>query len=102
MSRTTDKIEKVDDIVTRILTTHVETKDNDKLLILKVWADKNPSLRGEAFLFRTFALEFLKDGFPDPATITRSRRKLQQKHFYLRGHSWEARHNEADKTKGDI
>ena len=92
MSRTTDKIEKVDDIVTRILTTHVETKDNDKLLILKVWADKNPSLRGE----------FLKDGFPDPATITRSRRKLQQKHFYLRGHSWEARHNEADKTKGDI
>lgn len=98
-SITIKKINKIDNIVASCLRQIPETRDNDKLLILKIWGHQNPKLRQQDFSFISFAEDFLKSNYAEPSTITRSRRKLQEKHPELRGKLWNERHNEAQKTR---
>lgn len=63
------------------------TRDDDKLLLIEIWSKESQSKNLEDFFVE------LKEGtisFPD--TVTRIRRKLQEKHKSLRGDKWDVRH----------
>ena len=75
----------VKDLVKAILTQFPKTRDNDKLLILKVWAYKKPELRNKAFTFVEFSQLWLADEFPPTESIRRVRQKMQEEYPHLRG-----------------
>lgn len=81
---------------------HPETKDDDNLLILKVWAEQNPNLRNPGYKFINFATAFLDNRYVDAETIRRTRQKLQQHEPETRGVKWQARHDEGDTTRKEI
>lgn len=63
-----------------------ESKDDDRILLSVIW--KNELKEGQNIL------ESLKDGtISNPETVTRIRRKLQEKYPDLRGEKWLARHS---------
>jgi hypothetical protein len=66
---------------------NAKTKDDDKLLILAIWAKES-----KATTLQEFFLEFMEGIISFPDTLTRARRKLQQDHESLRGDKWEVRH----------
>jgi hypothetical protein len=96
------KIKKLEVIVEKFLLMQPETRDNDKLLILKVWAYQNPSIRQPEFSFLNFATSYLKGSYADSESITRARRKLQENNPNLRGEKWYERHEEAAKVRNEI
>lgn len=102
MSQLIKKISRIKPVVKRILTNYPETRDNDKLLILKVWAEQNPELRNPSYRFLQFAGDFLENNYIDPESIRRSRQKLQEESPELRGKLYEERHKEGSKTRKDI
>lgn len=101
-SITVQKIKKVEPWVKRILEKIPETRDNDQLLILKVWAVENPALRNDSHSFKLFATQLLENKYTNSDTITRCRRKLQEKHPELRGEKWNDRHQEQERTRSEI
>lgn len=70
-----------------LLTDVPETRDNDKLLLVEIWRKESKSLSAHGFFDELFQGLI---SFPD--TITRVRRKLQEKYPSLRGEKWELRH----------
>lgn len=69
---------KIADTVEKILREQPETRDDDKLLILKVWAEQNPELRNPNFNFLSFGEGFLRGRYANPESIRRSRQKIQE------------------------
>ena len=96
------KIKKLEVIVEKILLNVASTRDNDKLLILKVWAYQNPQLRANDYSFTNFAINYLNGLYADSESITRARRKIQEKNPNLRGEKWHERHNEAELVRKEI
>jgi hypothetical protein len=96
------KIKKLEVIVEKLLLNYPDTRDNDKLLILKVWAYQNPNLRSNDFTFLNFATSYLDGRYADTESITRARRKLQEKNPNLRGEKWYSRHEEEIKVRKEI
>jgi len=96
------KIKKLEVIVEKLLLHQPDTRDNDKLLILKVWAYQNPNIRSSDFSFISFATDYLKGDYADSESITRARRKLQENNPHLRGEKWYERHQEAEEVKKQI
>lgn len=96
------KIKKLEVIVEKLLLNQPETRDNDKLLILKVWAYQNPRIRSNEFSFVGFATDYLKGSYADSESITRARRKLQENNPNLRGEKWYERHQEAEQVRKQI
>jgi len=72
-------------VVKDILTQCPETRDNDNLLILKVWAVQQPELRMNYVTFIDFSHLLLANKVFDPDKITRARRKWQETVGRLRG-----------------
>lgn len=61
-------------------------KDDDRMLLASIW---EAELQGS-----TNVIEGLKSGkLSNPETVTRIRRKLQEKSPNLRGAKWDVRHN---------
>ena len=88
-----NKIKNVKNLVKDILIEHPRTRDNDKLLIFKVWGVQNPAINSNEYLLYSFAKEFITGNtYTDPETIRRTRQKLQEKHSNLRGRSYGNRH----------
>ena len=79
-----------------------ETMDNDNLLILKVWAEENPSIRNKDYKFRDFAFLFRDGKFSPPETIRRTRAKLQEEYENLRGPNYEIRKSRETLIKKDF
>lgn len=96
------KIKRLELVVEKFLLNNPETRDNDKMLILKVWAFQNPLIRNQEFSFIDFATKYLRGEYADGESITRARRKLQENNPNLRGEKWYERHNEAQKVKKEI
>lgn len=96
------KIIQIAPTVKKILIDNPETRDSDELLILKVWAEQNPSLRMSLFTFRRFAKSFIKGDFANTESIRRSRQKIQQEFPKLRGESYKPRHKERDSVKEQL
>lgn len=86
-----NKIKNIKDTVRRILMNHPETRDDDNLLYLKVWAEQNPALRYPNTSFYGFAEDFLAERYADTESIRRTRQKLQEQHPELRGRKYRAR-----------
>jgi len=85
------KLTKIAETVKSILIQHPETRDNDRLLTLKVWAIEEASLRDDSYSFKTFARRFLNNQFSDTESIRRSRQKLQEENTNLRGPGYRTR-----------
>jgi hypothetical protein len=101
-SATVKKIKELKDIVKKCLEKQPETRDNDKLLFLKIWGYQNPQLRNSNFSFTMFSEGFLKKKYAEPASISRVRQALQAEHKELRGNLWYLRHREGDDTRNEI
>lgn len=93
---------KIKDTVKQILQHHPECRDDDNLLILKVWAEQNPMLRDHSTSFVAFSHQFLSGKYASGESIVRVRRKLQEKHEDLRGKKYKERHNEQENVKQQI
>jgi hypothetical protein len=64
-------------------------RDDDRALLYMVWSKECEHLP----LGTKFLDAFLEGKVSNPESVTRMRRKLQEKHESLRGDKWEARHN---------
>lgn len=85
------KLRSIQNTVKKILEKHPEARDNDRLLMLKVWCEQNKNLRYSEFTFYRFALQFKEGTYADPESIRRSRQKLQEKYANLRGKNYSRR-----------
>jgi hypothetical protein len=101
-SITVRKINDLTEVVKACLSQSPDTRDNDKLLFLKVWGYQNPSIRDSDFSFKMFATGFLEKQYAEPASISRTRQLLQAEHKELRGDKWYLRHNEAEYTRREV
>lgn len=86
------KIISVKDVVYSLLLNWPEMRDNDRQLMLNVWAKQDDGLTNGK-LFKDFASDFKTGRFADPESIRRTRQKLQELHPELRGRTYNARQN---------
>jgi len=86
-----NKIQSIKQLVKDILIQHPDTRDNDRLLMLKVWSYQNSYLRNRTFTFYSFALDFIDGIYADPESIRRSRQMIQEKIPHLRGSGYQQR-----------
>ncbi len=89
---------KIKDTVKEILLNQPETRDDDFLLILKVWAEQNGELRNAEYPFIKFAADFLKKEYAHFESIRRMRAKLQEEHQELRGNLYYKRRDIGGQT----
>jgi hypothetical protein len=80
-----DKIISVKEAVYDLLTRYPRLRDNDRLLILNVWANQNPSISNAGYLFSDFVEGYKKGIYADTESIRRVRAKIQEQHPELRG-----------------
>jgi len=85
---------KIIETVEKILREHPETRDNDRILILKVWNNQIAGL--EQMAFWGFADKFMKGQFTDTESIRRTRQKLQETKPELRGRNYLLRRDKLD------
>lgn len=90
------KIKSIKGTVARLLREVPETRDNDRLLLFKVWAIQNPDLRQPAYYLSDFALHFISGVYADPESIRRCRQKAQELHPELRGKSYVGRQGKSE------
>lgn len=95
------KIKSITKTVEHFLRNDARTRDNDRLLVLRVWAHQNPFLRGELKFF-DFSQDFIKGEYADFESIRRSRQKLQEKHPELRGPGHEVKKELAEEVRTQI
>ena len=79
---------KIKPTVANVLLNQPETRDDDLLLILKIWEIQS---LGTITQYSEFKDMLLSGKLAIPATITRSRRKLQENNVQLRGKLYEKR-----------
>lgn len=101
-SHTVQKLKSIEGTVRQILKQEPITRDSDKLLVLKVWAEQNPEIRKTNHPFVFFASDWIKGKYVDPDTITRARRKIQKETPELRGEKYKIRHEEQERTRKEI
>lgn len=77
--------------VRKLLIESYETREDDNLLILKVWAEQRPELRNKNYSFKDFAILFVEKKLSSTESIRRTRQKLQEEFPALRGRNYNAR-----------
>ncbi len=90
-------IVNMQEAVKAMLNIHPTTRDDDKLLVAKIWwhCTKKMNIDPEKATMLDF-MQLYKDGhLPSADVITRARRKVQENYPELRGNTWDERHNEA-------
>ncbi len=93
------KVLKINRVVYDLLSEFPECRDNDQLLILKVWAVEHPEIRSSDYSFFRFAVLFKQGEFANTESIRRSRQKVQEQHPQLRGKTYKARQAEKELMK---
>ena len=96
------KISEVGLTVKSILLADEKSRDDDNLLVLKVWGEANPNLRNPNFSFIEFSKGLLNNKYPNFDTITRARRKIQEEFPNTRGKNYAARHKNTTNVKDDL
>jgi len=97
------QINNVHQAVKNILLEFPETRDNDRLLLLKVWAMQEPKLRDPNFPFRIgFGVPFVSGKFVDPESVRRARQRIQEELPHLRGEAYKGRQKQADKIRKEF
>jgi hypothetical protein len=77
------KLREAERIVTLLLTAYPITRDDDRLLVWLFW--RNQFERLDNYTLEMFRSAFLGGMLSPPETITRARRKVQEKNPDLRG-----------------
>lgn len=95
-------IVKIIPTVKELLMFQPVTRDNDEMLILKVWAEQVHELRSRNYKYIDFARLFVGGRLHKPESIRRTRQKLQEEFPELRGKSYHARHNHQQSVKDQI
>ena len=102
--KTTKKLKTLKEKVKILLTKFTELRDDDKLLVTKLWFyelkkyEVEPSLMTAMQFFEIYQQNVLSNS----DLITRARRKIQEENPELRGKSWDERHKEGEETRFDI
>ena len=96
------KIRNIKSTVQQVLTTEPQTRDNDRLLMFKVWAIQNKELRNNDYQLCRFAQDFIKGRYADPESIRRNRQILQARHVSLQGRSYGHRQKAGIETSEKI
>ena len=96
------KMHSIKTVVYNLLKTDPRTRGSDRLLILRVWATQNPSLRNAQYSFQQWALDFKAGEYADTESIRRSRQKIQEQHENLRGESYGERKAEENIMRNEI
>ncbi len=87
--------EETKEIVRRVLTTSISSRDNDEELMLHVW-NTELDQQGRDILHTgamDLCLKLVSGNLSKPDSITRYRRLLQAKDINLRGDNWSKRHD---------
>ena len=82
-----NKIENIKDTVTSILKEDARTRDNDNLLMLKVWTLQNPRLTDNSYSFFEWGKDFMQGKYSSPESIRRTRQLIQASTASLRGYN---------------
>ena len=97
------KIISISKTVKRLLVNRPKTREDDNLLILKVWCIQNPALRTNVnFTFTQFGIEFIKKEYASTESIRRARAKLQEEFPELRGNNYKNRQDHQESVKEDL
>lgn len=88
--------------VKMLLNQFPETRDNDDVLIVKVWAEEHPEIKVKGYLLKDFTLAFKAGKFSSTETIRRTRQKLQEEFESLRGDSYAKRQKKQSKIKEQL
>ena len=96
------KIKNIQSTVFEVLRTEPETRDNDRLLMFKIWAIQNPSLKRNDYSLWHFAQDFINGKYADPESIRRNRQILQKKNIALQGPSYPYRQKAGVETREQI
>ena len=97
----TKKVVSLTEKVEILLTKFPELRDDDKLLVTKMWYFEMKKLNLEPNQAPTsLFLELYQQGQLSNADVVgRARRKVQELKPELRGNNWEERHKEGDDTR---
>lgn len=92
------------EIVETILIQSPESRDDDNLLVSKIWGYTLVSMGIKPSEHNmTLFLQMYRSGdLPSADIITRARRKVQELREDLRGDKWEERHKEAKNIRDNI
>jgi len=90
------KINSIKKTVAKILMEEPGARDNDRLLMFKVWADQNPMIRKRNPFLHEFAKDFINGEYADPESIRRTRQKVQEQHPELRGKHYKQKKTEIE------
>ncbi len=90
------------DVVYDLLTHYPKMRDDDRRLIVNVWAKDMQQMGLDPNKFKEFFDLFKGDKLTHYDSITRCRRKLQEKHKELRGEKYQERQQEEEVWKDEI
>lgn len=96
------RLHDVKEVVRSILRNEPKTRDDDTLLILKVWAKFEPQLRDPQYRFVAFSHLLLNGELPPPESIRRTRQKLQQHDKTLWGEKRKNRKDHSESIKEEL
>lgn len=101
---TIKKILNLQDKVEILLTKYPELRDDDKLLVSKMWEIelKKQNLDPSETPINMFFSLYENNCLSNAELIGRARRKIQEINFELRGESWYERHKDAEITRNKI
>ena len=101
---TLKKILNLQDKVEILLTKYPELRDDDKLLVSKMWEIelKKQNLDPSTTPINMFLSLYENSCLSNAELVGRARRKIQESNLELRGESWNDRHKEAELTRRKI
>ncbi len=70
-----------------VLTDNPATRDDDRLLLQQIWLKES-----KAHTLEEFLMELVNGDLSNAESLTRMRRKIQEKHPALRGEKYDVRH----------
>ena len=95
------EIKRVKPLVEQLLKEFPLTRDNDNLLLLKVWAEQDNTLRKEK-LFSDFSIGMIAGKYMKFESVSRARRKAQEENPELRGRYYKDRKELSEEVRLNI
>jgi len=96
------KIKNIKNTVFEVLRTDPGTRDNDRLLMFKIWAIQNKELKNNKYSLWHFAQDFIKGKYAGLESISRNRQILQKRHVSLQVNSYGHRQKAGVETTKQI
>lgn len=92
------EIKRIKPLVEKLLQEFPLTRDNDNLLLLKVWAEQDNTLRMNK-LFSDFSVGMIAGKYMKFESVSRARRKVQEENPELRGRYYKDRKELAEEIR---